>query len=80
MYSASYHLWTLDLATMEAKMMDGIDYTGGQYVAFHLGERVFVAVPNAAYSSTAIYEVNDAGVAEKKFDVQGWAFKMLKVR
>jgi len=80
MYSSSYHLWTLDLTTMTAKIMDGIDFTGGQYVAFHLGERVFIAVPKGDYSSTAIYEVTAAGAAERKFDVQGWAFKMLKVR
>lgn len=79
-YSPSYHLWTLDLKTMEAKIMDGIDYTGGQFVAYRLGERTFVTVPNADYSATAIYEVNADGAAEKKFDVQGWAFKMLKVR
>jgi hypothetical protein len=79
MYSPSYHLWTLDLKTMKAKIMDGIGYTGGQYVAFHLGDRVFIAVPNAAYTSTEIYEVTADG-AEKKFDVEGWAFKMLKVR
>jgi hypothetical protein len=80
MYSASYHLWTLDLKTMTAKIMDGIDFSGGQYVAFHLGDRVFVAIPNGAYSSTAVYEITAAGAAEKRFDVQGWAFKMLKVR
>ncbi len=80
MYSANYHLWTLDLKTMTAKIMDGIDFSGGQYVAFHLGERVFVAIPNGAYSSTAVYEVTAAGTAEKRFDVQGWAFKMLQVR
>lgn len=80
MYSGSYHLWTLDLKTMKAKIMDGIDYTGGQFVAFHLGKRVFVTIPKADYSSTAVYEVSADGKAEKKFDVQGWAFKMLQVR
>ncbi|HEY0467404.1 MAG TPA: hypothetical protein VGC79_24560 [Polyangiaceae bacterium] len=80
MYSPNYHLWTLDLKTMSAKIMDGIDFTGGQYVAFHLAGRVFVAVPNGLYSSTAIYEVLANGTAEKRFDVQGWAFKMLQVR
>jgi hypothetical protein len=79
MYSSNYHLWTLDLKTMKAEMMAGIDYTGGQYVAFHLGDRVFIALPKSDYSSTAIYEITGDG-AEKKFDVQGWAFKMLKVR
>jgi len=80
MYSANYHLWTLDLKTMSAKLMEGIGFTGGQFVAFHLAGRVFVAVPNALYSSTAVYEVLASGTAEKRFDVQGWAFKMLQVR
>lgn len=80
MYSANYHLWTLDLKTMTAKIMDGIDFSGGQYVAFNLENRVFVAIPNAAYSSTAVYEITAAGAAVKRFDVQGWAFKILQVR
>lgn len=80
MYSGNYHLWMLDLTTMSAKIMDGIDFTGGQFVAFHLAGRVFVAVPNSNYTSTAVYEVLATGTAEKRFDVQGWAFKMLQVR
>ncbi len=80
MYSANYHLWTLDLKTMTAKIMEGIDFSGGQYVAFHLSDRVFVAIPNGSYTSTAVYEITAAGTAEKRFDVEGWAFKMLQVR
>lgn len=79
-FSASYHLWILDTRTMEARVMDGIDYAGGQFVAFRIDERSYVAIPTADYASTAVYEVFSSGRAEKRFDVQGWAFKMFRVR
>jgi hypothetical protein len=79
-FSSSYHLWTLDLATMEARIMDGIDYAGGQFLAFRIDERSYVAVPTSDYARTAVYEVFSSGRAEKRFDVQGWAFKMFRVR
>ncbi len=60
--------------------MDGIDYAGGQFVAFRIDERSYVAIPTADYASTAVYEVFSSGRAEKRFDVQGWAFKMFRVR
>jgi hypothetical protein len=78
--SSSYHLWTLDLKTKQAKMMDGIDYIGGQSVAFTIDQRTFVAVPAGDYSSTAIYEILPSGAAEKRFDVQAWMFHMFRVR
>lgn len=79
-FSSSYHLWILDLETMEARMMDGIDFAGGQFVAFRIDERSYVAVPTPDYARTAVYEVFSSGRAEKRFDVQGWAFKMFRVR
>lgn len=79
-FSANYHLWILDLQTMEARPMDGIDYAGGQFTAFRIDDRSYVAIPTADYSSTAVYEVFSDGRAEKRFDVQGWAFKMFRVR
>jgi len=79
-YSANYHLWTLDLKTMQAKMMEGIDYAGGQYVAFKIDDRTFIAIPAGDYSSTAVYEILPSGVAEKRFDVQAWMFHMFRVR
>jgi hypothetical protein len=78
--SANYHLWTLDLETMQAKIMDGIDYSGGQTVVFPIDDRVFVTVPAADYSSTEVYEVSAEGSAKKLFDVNGWAFKMFRLR
>lgn len=78
--SANYHLWTLDLASGQAEMMEGVDFGGGQFVSFRIDERVFVAIPSGDFSSTAVYEVLDTGRAEKRFDTEGWAFKMFRVR
>lgn len=78
-YSANYHLWRVDLATKQAEPMPGIDYAGGQYSAFRLDGRVFVAIPAADYSSTTIWEVTAAG-AEKRFVTQGWTFNIFRIR
>jgi hypothetical protein len=79
-FSTNYHLWTLDLATMKAHIMEGIDFAGGQVVAFRIDKRTFLTIPAGDYSSTAVWEVLPSGRAEKRFDVQSWAFKMFRVR
>lgn len=79
-YSENYHLWTYDFETQEAKLMEGIDYSGGQSVVFPVDDRVIVTVPAADYSSTEVYEVSPQGNAKKLFDVNGWAFKLFRLR
>ncbi|MET0386984.1 MAG: hypothetical protein ABW321_13545 [Polyangiales bacterium] len=64
----------------EAKLMEGIDFSGGQPVAFPIDGRLWLGIPAADYSETAIYEVLPDGRAEKRFDVEGWAYKLFKVR
>ncbi len=79
-YSESYHLWTLDLETFEAKPMEGIDYSGGQVVAYRIDGRLLLTIPAPDYSETAVYEISSDGRPEKLFDVEGWAFKLFRVR
>jgi len=79
-YSENYHLWTYDLKTKEVKMMDGIGFSGGQFVAVPIDDRVFLTIPAADYSNTEVYEVTPHGGAKKLFDVDGWAFKLFRVR
>jgi len=79
-FSESYHLWTYNFETQEAKIMEGIGYSGGQSVVFSIDDRVLVTVPAADYSSTQVYEISTEGEAKKLFDVNGWAFKMFRVR
>jgi len=78
--SANYHLWTLDLESGQAAMLEGIGFNGGQFVTFRIDERVYVAIPSGDFFSTEVYEVLDSGQAEKRFDTEGWAFKMFRVR
>jgi len=78
--SSSYHLWTLDLATGAAAMLDGIDFAGGQFTALRVDNRTIVTIPEADYSSTAFYEIDANLVISKLFDVDGWAFKTFRLR
>jgi hypothetical protein len=78
--SNSYHLWTLDLATGEAAMLEGIDFSGGQVVTFRIDGRTLVTIPAGDYSSTQFYEVPENGPAQKLFDVEAWAYKVFRVR
>ncbi|MDF2692178.1 MAG: MxcI [Labilithrix sp.] len=78
-YSANYHLWTLNLKTKAAAPMEGIDFAGGQFVPYKFGDRFFVTIPAPDYSSTTFYEIVN-GRAEKRFDVDAWAFKVFRVR
>ncbi len=79
-YSANYHLWTYNLTTHESAPMEGIDYAGGQFVAYRIDGKVYLTVPKGDYSETAVYGISNAGKATKLFDVEGWGFKLLKVR
>jgi hypothetical protein len=79
-YSESYHLWTLDLETFEAAPMENIDYSGGQVVAYDIDGRLLLTIPAPDYSETAVYEISSDGRPEKLFDVEGWAFKVFRVR
>jgi hypothetical protein len=66
--------------TKEAKMMEGIGFSGGQFVAFPIDGRVFLTIPAPDYSTTQVFEVTAHDGATKLFDVEGWASKMFKVR
>ncbi len=77
--SPNYRLWLLDLDTLHAEPMPGIDFSGGQISAYRIDDRVYAAMPAPDYSTTTIYEILPTG-AEKRFDVQGWGFKLFRVR
>lgn len=79
-YSANYHLWTLDLATMKAAMTEGVDFAGGQVLVFRIDGRAFVSIPATTYSDSAIYEILPTGAAEKRFDTKGWVIEIFRVR
>jgi hypothetical protein len=79
-FSSSYHLWTLDLATGEAAILEGMDFSGGQFTALRLDGRTLITIPQPDYSRTAFYEVTPSGAASKLFEVEGWAFKTFRLR
>jgi hypothetical protein len=79
-FSANYHLWTLDLNTGAAAMLEGIDYSGGQIVVTRIDDRTLITIPDADYSRTQFFEVTPDAVVTKLFDVEGWAFKTFRLR
>jgi len=78
--SSSYHLWTLDLATGQAAMLEGIDFAGGQFTVLRVDDRTIVTIPTPSYESTAFYEITPDLAVSKLFDVEGWAFKTFRLR
>jgi hypothetical protein len=61
-------------------MLEGIDYAGGQFTASRVDARTIVTIPAADYSSTAFYEITPELAVTKLFDVEGWAFKIFRLR
>lgn len=78
--SSSYHLWTLDLATGQAAMLEGVDFAGGQFTALRVDGRTIVTIPAANYASTTFYDVTPDLVVSRLFEVEGWAFKTFRLR
>lgn len=78
--SSSYHLWTLDLATGQAALLEGLDFAGGQFTVLRVDDRTIVTIPTPDYASTAFYEITPDLVVSKLFDVEGWAFKTFRLR
>lgn len=77
---ANWQFWTIDLKTLDASPVDGLDWSAGGYYMSRVGDRSFVLAPSDDYSSTTFYEVLTDGTAERRFVGEGWSLDLVQVR
>ncbi|MFW5968273.1 MAG: MxcI, partial [Persicimonas sp.] len=78
-YANNWELWRFDLSEETGEKIENTGYIAGGYYAFKLDGRFFVALANADYTETTIYEIEADGPAEKLFDVEGWVYQMVEL-
>jgi hypothetical protein len=78
--SPNWEVWSLDLATEEAKPVDGIERLGAQQNVFTLDGRTFVFAPNQDYDLTKVYEVFEDGTSQLAFSIHGWSRAFVKLK
>lgn len=78
---SNWRVWMLDLETMDAAPIDGLDWSaGGYYMSRVGGDRNFVLAPKDDYTETSFYEVFMDGTAKLRFVGPGWSLSLVQVR
>jgi len=78
--SANWRSWTLDLDTLDATELDGLDWHAGGFYASRIDGRNHVFIPSADYSSTEAFELSSDGAVEPRWTTTGWVTRLFKVR
>lgn len=78
--SANWRSWTLDVDTLEAAELDGLDWHAGGFYASRIDGRNHVFIPSADYSSTKGFELFPSGAVEPRWTATGWVTRLFKVR
>lgn len=77
--SANWRIWRVDLATLAAAPIDGIDWNSGATYQSRIDDLTYVLVPTANYAHSLVYAVDGAS-AELRFQTNGWGVRLFKVR
>lgn len=77
---SNWKLWMIDLQTLEAAPVDGLDWMSGGYYMSRVDEGAFVLAPNDDYTSTSLYHLSPGGTADFRFEVRGWVLGLVQVR
>ncbi len=76
-----WQLWMFDLAEETATPVEGITEALGSGAQFAvLDGRTFLFLPFDDWSKSAVYEIDDTGMATRRFEVAGDIFKWVRVR
>lgn len=76
-YANNWELWRLDLEEGDGSKIPGIGYIAGGFYAFKFGDRTVVALPDADYASTTVYEIPAEGEAVELFNTDGWVYQLV---
>jgi len=77
--SANWRLWETDLETRTAAPLAGVDWLAGGYAVVHVDGRTFLMVPGADYARTTVHELDPDGGAQKRFEIPGDSYQILKL-
>jgi hypothetical protein len=77
---AHWRLWLFDLETKTAAPVAGIGAVGSGFNWANIDGRSFVFVPDEAWSSTTVYELDADGTAAARFEVSSVVNNWLKLR
>jgi hypothetical protein len=77
---SNWQFWTVDLKTLDAAPVQGLDWTSGGYYMSRVGGRTFLLAPSNDYSTTSFYEVQTDGTAKLRFVGEGWSQDLVQVR
>jgi hypothetical protein len=78
--SANWRSWTLDLDTLDATELAGLDWHAGGVYASRIDGQNHVFIPSADYSSTEAFELFSNGSVEPRWTATGWVTRLFKVR
>ena len=76
----NWRFWIIDLDTLDASPIEGIDWNAGGFYSSRIDGRLFILVPTADYASTGFYEVLSDGTAELRWTMDGWSLDLYKIR
>lgn len=73
-------LWLFDLEAETARPIEGVDGIAGGFFYAEFDGRSFVAVPNAEWSRSQVYEIDTEGTATPRFESTGFINDWIRVR
>jgi hypothetical protein len=75
-----WRLWFFDLDTQTARPIEGIEGAGSGFFWANLDGRTFLAVPNADWSRSSVYELDIEGNATPRFETTGFINDWIRIR
>lgn len=75
----NWRIWRVDLSTLQAAEIDGIDWNSGATYQSRVDGLTYVLVPGELYATTKVYAVKGA-TAELRLVTNGWAVRAFRVR
>lgn len=77
---ASWHLWSIDLATNEAAPFGDLGYHSFGVNGARVGDETLLFLPSADWASTTTYALADDGTTEARWTSAGWQTRLVALR
>lgn len=76
----NWQLWRYDPADGSSSPVPGVDWNSGAVIHTTVDDTFYSMVPGADYASTVVYGHENDGTAKAAFGIDGWSFRMFRVR